>query len=222
MINLHEILEKLSKERPIFHSEADFQHALAWKIHEEFPNINIRLEKPFRGICNDKENSKPWYIDIFCFDGEEKFAIELKYKTRELKVKKNGEEFDLKSQEAQDIARYDFIKDISRLEKLVELSEINMGFAIFLTNDPLYWSKPSKRDTNDEAFRIHESKILSGILDWANSTPEGTKQGRNASLKLTHSYKIKWHRYSNLEGDDIKVIKGKALEFKYILVKVPP
>ncbi len=220
MINLHQILKKLSKERPIFHSDADFQHALAWKIHEEFPNINIRLEKPFRGIDNNR--NEPWYIDIFCFNEKEKFGIELKYKTKELRVKKNGEGFYLKSQEAQDSARYDFIKDVSRLEKLVEIGEINMGFAIFLTNDLLYWNEPYKRSTNYEAFRIHEGRILSGVLDWAKDTPEGTKQGRNTSLKLTYSYRIKWHRYSNLGRDNIKVIEGKALEFKYILVKVPP
>lgn len=27
-----EILSRLAKKRPIFHSEADFQHALAWEV----------------------------------------------------------------------------------------------------------------------------------------------------------------------------------------------
>ena len=27
-------LEALAEQRPIFHSEADFQHAIAWEIHK--------------------------------------------------------------------------------------------------------------------------------------------------------------------------------------------
>ena len=27
----------MALERPLFHAEADFQHALAWKIHETYP-----------------------------------------------------------------------------------------------------------------------------------------------------------------------------------------
>ena len=45
MIKMTDILNQLSNDRPIFHSEADFKHALAWKIHETYSNLNIRLEK---------------------------------------------------------------------------------------------------------------------------------------------------------------------------------
>jgi hypothetical protein len=30
--------------RPLFHSEADFQHALAWRLQEQHRQISIRLE----------------------------------------------------------------------------------------------------------------------------------------------------------------------------------
>jgi hypothetical protein len=33
MIDLDDRLLSLSRQRSIFHSEADFQHALAWYIH---------------------------------------------------------------------------------------------------------------------------------------------------------------------------------------------
>jgi len=77
---IYEIMKKLSMERPVFHSEADFQHALAWKIHEECPDYNIRLEN--RKVVNGKEI----YFDIFIFKDAEMIPIELKYKTRKLKV----------------------------------------------------------------------------------------------------------------------------------------
>ena len=54
--NIHKILSELSKERQIFHSEADFQHALAWKIHETYKDqFQIRLEK--RIDIHEKKNS---------------------------------------------------------------------------------------------------------------------------------------------------------------------
>ena len=42
-LDIHEILHQLSRCRPIFHSEADFQFSLAWIIKEQYPNCDIRL-----------------------------------------------------------------------------------------------------------------------------------------------------------------------------------
>lgn len=35
MLELPQLMSLLAKRRPLFHSEADFQHALAWHIKEE-------------------------------------------------------------------------------------------------------------------------------------------------------------------------------------------
>ncbi len=43
-LDIDEIMCQLSKCRPIFHSEADFQFSLAWMIKEQYPNCDIRLE----------------------------------------------------------------------------------------------------------------------------------------------------------------------------------
>ena len=42
---LHTTMDSLAAKRPIFHSEADFQHALAWEVQLAHPNAGIRLEK---------------------------------------------------------------------------------------------------------------------------------------------------------------------------------
>jgi hypothetical protein len=34
--DLPHLMDALAAQRPIFHSEADFQHALAWEIHTPF------------------------------------------------------------------------------------------------------------------------------------------------------------------------------------------
>ena len=42
---VNKLVQECLNERKIFHSEADFQHSLAWKIHEKFgKKFKIRLE----------------------------------------------------------------------------------------------------------------------------------------------------------------------------------
>lgn len=43
-LNIDRVIYELSKRRPIFHSETDFQFSLAWIIKEQYPNCDIRLE----------------------------------------------------------------------------------------------------------------------------------------------------------------------------------
>jgi hypothetical protein len=38
------ILAELAQDRPIFHSEPDFQHALAWQVRLRHPQAKMRLE----------------------------------------------------------------------------------------------------------------------------------------------------------------------------------
>jgi hypothetical protein len=44
MLDFPDLLARLARNRPVFHSEADFQHALAWEIHSLHPTAKIRLE----------------------------------------------------------------------------------------------------------------------------------------------------------------------------------
>ena len=165
LTKFHDFLKNLSEGRPVFHSEADFKHAFAWHIHEAEPDLlEIRLEfKPF--------HDENMYMDIWLRDKEGMAtAIELKYRTRGLEAEWEGEMFALRSQSAQDTGRYGFVKDISRLERVVcGLESVKAGFAIFLTNDPSYWSSPQRKwkDTNDAAFRIHEGVVIEGEMNWS-------------------------------------------------------
>ena len=97
----------LAEQRPIFHSEADFQHALAWAIHEARPDATVRLEIP-RDI-----DGRRAHVDIWVVDGEG-LAIELKYLTTALDTVVAGERFQLRNQAAQDLGRYDILKDLAR------------------------------------------------------------------------------------------------------------
>lgn len=209
-------LESVARERPIFHSEADFQHALAWHIQKTMPDCQVRLEfKPLQ--CENL------YLDIWLPNVE--IAIELKYKTRELKHKTelDGEDFWLRDQAAHDCGRYDFLYDVSRLEMLVDncSAKAKSGLAIFLTNDSRYWEYPRflnctrYRTPNDCYFRIHEGKTIKGNLEWQKPYPDWEPTNRKEPICLRGAYSLSWREYSSLG-------KCEASQFRYLLVQVFP
>ena len=209
MIKVESIISELQKKRPIFHSEADFQHALAWDIHCHYPTAAVRLEI-HPGRIGPRE-----YIDIWVKYENAVYAIELKYKTSKIDVVYGGEEFHLLNQAAQDIGRYDFIKDIVRLERFVGGNTETIGYAIMLTNDDTYWRATRNLATADANFRIHESRTLSSELKWSEATGKGTMKGRENPLVLNSSHQIRWIDYSNLAE------KGPN-KFRYVLLKIEP
>ena len=202
-------MKDLAKGRQIFHSEADFQHALAWHIHKKLKNCQVRLEYPFQEKGGNRK-----YLDIWLPSVE--IAIELKYRTRELKHRQGKEFFDLRNQAAQDVLRYDFIKDIQRLEQATGPGgPAKIGFAILLTNDPPYWCHPQKTNPVDAAFRLHKG-VVEGKknLDWTKEASPGTKKGREKAIKLKKSYKLKWEVFPNHLGVE------NNQEFRYLAVEV--
>lgn len=206
MTDIEEALERLAIKRPLFHSEADFQHALAWKIHQQLPDHSIRLElKPPH--INDR-----FYIDLWVANKENAIAIELKYKTRGLSLEHEDERFDLLNQSAQDCGRYDFCKDIERLEVVVSKKPNMIGYAIFLTNDSAYWKETKKDQPADSDFRIHEGRKLSGNLEWGSQASEGTKRGRNNPISIKGTYDLTWKNFSETN------LKSPYGKFRYLLV----
>jgi hypothetical protein len=175
-------LENLFKERFIFHSEADFQHALAMKIAKN-ENIKIRLEKP----C--KINNEAIKIDIELTDeNEKKYAIELKYKTKKLNCEHTGENFDLKTQGAHNLGRYDFWKDCERITKLKNFCG---GCVIFLTNDVLYKKTEKELDCMSKNFTIEKCAIKDKNyeLKWKGK-PKIKSVGNNRTSEITLGEKV--------------------------------
>jgi hypothetical protein len=209
MIDLRDTLALLSEDRPIFHSEADFQHALAWLIHRRNPDAHIRLE--YRLSRPERE-----YLDLWVKDDACGLAIELKYPTRGLSMEHTGEQFLLLNHGAQDLTRYDFVKDICRVERWVHTRQGATGYAILLTNDSSYWTTPARTDTIDAAFRIHESVQWSGTRTWGPQTSAGTMKGRESALELRGSFEMSWHDYSLVGANP------NGGRFRYLLVRVEP
>jgi hypothetical protein len=95
-VPLRDVLALLAMERPVFHSEADFQHAFAWQIRTMDPAVRVRLEtRPAVGMRLD--------LLLTSADGSHQTAVELKYLTRLWHGDAGGERFELTDQGAQDM-----------------------------------------------------------------------------------------------------------------------
>ena len=128
-MNIRRVLEELKKERKVFHSEDDFKFALAWKIKEVYANAKVRLEYSPEKIPN-------MHTDIMVFYNGSSYPIELKYKTSKLNVAIDDESYILKNHYAQDGGRYDYLRDIHRLEILRDnFDNYRAGYAIIISND---------------------------------------------------------------------------------------
>ncbi|WP_409345981.1 hypothetical protein [Paenibacillus sp. MBLB4367] len=192
-MDLESLLASLTSKRPVFHSEADFQHALAWEIQQQYPDASVRLEyRPAKVKARI-------YMDIWVVLGDKKMAIELKYKTKAVETVHQDEVFTLLDQKAHDCGRYDFLKDIMRLEHVVQKEPDTVGYAVLVTNDPAYWSE-ALSDTVDSAFRLQEGKVLNGELAWGGEASAGTMRGREKPVKLRDRYQVEWKPFSIVDS----------------------
>ncbi len=207
MVNLPKALETLALTRPVFHSEADFQHALAWTIHQHDRLLRIRLELATRG------ETGRMHLDLCVADAENKTAIELKYKTRGLQLAIDGEEFDLTNQVAHDVGSYEFLKDVERLEQIVSSRSDAEGYAILLTNDSAYWKAPRQPETLDADFRLFEGRTVAGELRWRPTDKKGSWTMSKPPVSLRSSYLLRWADYSQPS-------KASYGRFRYLIIQV--
>lgn len=208
MNGLGQILRNMSQHRPIFHSEADFQHTLAWALHLQNPNMNIRLEYP------KAVNHQKYTVDIFAFSRNTRYFFELKYKKARIdNFSLNSEIYHFSNDNAYDQSCYDFCQDIFRLEQIVGDSRNNRGYCIFLSNASNYW-QGGEQGTFYDNFKICEKRLLEGILRWRRGASVGTRRGREAPIRLHGRYTLRWRDYSNLE-----INNG---QFRCLLIQVNP
>lgn len=201
-VPLRPLLERLAADRPVFHSEADFQHAFARSCWEADSVIDVRLEVLQPGARE--------YLDLLAIGPDSRTAIEFKYWTRQWSgsVGDTTEEYDLKFHAATDLARRNFVFDIERLERFAVRQQDN-GLAVILTNDSSLWSRPRPgQAARDREFRIHEGRTLADTLLWGGGDfPANTRE-------LTGRYELHWSDYSRLDGSN-----G---HFRYLVVETRP
>jgi len=203
--DIDRLMEGLSRSHPVFHSESDFQDALAEHIRQTNPGSQVRREHTF--LYRDSTMR----LDIWL--PREKIAIELKYPTQMLEMERKDEEYLLADHGAQPLRRYDFLKDVQRLERVVAEKNARGGFAVLLTNQPYYWKRPTRRwrTAIDAAFRLHEGRKVAGELNWSERAGAGTTRGREDLIDIIGSYDLYWRDYSRLGSSSNQRFRYLAL-----------
>lgn len=171
-----------------------------------YPHCNIRLK-----YCLNLE--KKIYIDIVVNYNDKIYPIELKYKTKNVSVFDKGEHFNLKNHGAQDLGKYDFVKDISCIEDFsLVFSNFDKGYVIWLTNDKNYWQATKNTNSFYNQFSAHDGNVKHGNLMWMGNPGLGTIKGRESSIDFKGEYEIAWKPYNSYGA--------QQTEFKYSLIQV--
>lgn len=198
---LENSLNKLLKSGNTYSCEAQFQFDLAWELRyllneKERNDVHIFLEYP---SAKKDSKGKRLYYDIVIEKNNSACVIELKYKTKKLNVEFNGHTVELTNQAAQDLGRYDYLKDVSRIENFNSLNDetLKCGYTIFLTNDNAYWDKGGENCIYKD-FALNDGRVIPANkkLQWAEGTKKTTVgENRLDAITLKGTYQVKWQPY---------------------------
>lgn len=210
MLEVHGLLQRLARRRQLFHSEADFQHAFAWELHSRCPSAMVRLERPLDSDLGSL------HVDVVVELAHRCYAFELKYKTRAIAGSLPDETFNLQNHGAQPIGRYDFMKDLQRLESLCRRLPDVTAWAVLLTNDSAYWAQARGAEDTSAAFSLGNGRRVSGLLRWSARTSPGTKRKRESPIEIVGRYVLDWHDYSTISGHSHGRLRYLAVEVQMI------
>ena len=207
------LLQFIRQNKRMFFNERDLQMYLALKLEKsgDFDEVfmEYHLPKGFNEVFD--LGYKAWQTETPSIDivlkikGEEKYiAIELKNKLKAIsgectRFGQTSQKKELvKNQSAQNIGRYQFWKDVKRLELLKEsYKNVIGGIALFLTNDANYLKTTKGADYED--FGMSENLKKDGVLEWGEFKKVDTKtlvnnkkRKKSPPIKLSNSYSPRW------------------------------
>lgn len=186
-MNLLPAIESLRQKRPVFHSEADFQFALAWEIKRLYDEAEIRLEVPSNTSIKGR-------VDIVVRHEGAVFPIELKYLKKMQSFLVNDERFNLVDG-VHDMDMHDCIKDIARLETFqAEMEGFSAGYALWLTNDPAYWDSEYDAAYYCEFHAPHTS-LKTGTMSFKPGSKMSSHPQYGCPITLKGSYTVFWNDY---------------------------
>ncbi len=169
----------------IFNNEKQFQFEFALALKDYFDKANRKCQIHFEY----RSESGNHYYDLVLEENGEFCPIELKHKAL--------------AHKAQDLGRYDFLKDVERIEcfkKDNPNKKNENGFAIILTEDKAYWEKDGA-NFNYREFAIKDgSNVKAGAKNWVTKTKLNfsqlkAKYGFRAGAINTKDYGVEWKNY---------------------------
>ena len=246
---LQDIIKGFADDGKVFSNESQFQFELAWAIAKKSNCFKVNFEYLFEL----SESKKKAYIDLTIENENKKvYAIELKYKTpdKECVYKCNNKKTHTFAQGAEDCGCYDYLKDVERLEALVNKEkDVEKGFAIILTNSSKYYVHPKPNHTYYwENFFLKNEKTIERKLYWKD--PRIEPEGENVICEENDG-KVLWkyvkdkkpcdnnhpgfsctkERYKEIElKNEYKIVwekyalktekSPKSPEFKYLILEI--
>ena len=192
----------LKQQTELLFNEFDFQMQLAiyLRMTQKYDDVESEYFMPTKNtsILDGYDWDSNMRIDIVVRRGDEYVPIELKYVTKKVVrdymrfgVLVRGMEI-LKNHAAQDIRRYDFWKDVRRIELIKNIfPNVHNGLAVFLTNDSAYLKDP-KTDSVCAPFSMSGTReIGGGRMDWQGS-PATAKDHK--PFLLDGLYRLAWDK----------------------------
>ncbi len=190
----------LERNTKLFFNERDFQMHLATYLlgSGKYDEVFVEYYVPKSELPKTELEGYVWgselYLDIVVRKGDEYLPIELKYKTKsvEKEILRFGESIKgievLKNQSAQNLGKYNFWKDVRRLELVRNrFSNIRNGIAVFFTNDK-YYLKASAENSGVSPFNMNE-----GVHDKKKSWKSDLSCAKgHPNFVVEEEYEINW------------------------------
>lgn len=178
-------------------NERDFQMHLATFLRESnhYDDVDVEYYVPLSELQGYIWNNE-LRMDVLVRNGKEFLPIELKYKTKTVRKKllRFGESVSeevevMKNQGAQDLGKYDFWKDVHRIEIVRNrFSNIKNGLAVFVTNDPMYLQRG--REKSNHINMSMDEGLHSKEKHWLDK--ESTCCKTHPDFEVEKQYSIHW------------------------------
>ena len=222
--DVHNFLQE-NKNRP-FMNERDLQMHLAIALKNSgnnYDKVEVEYYVPLKALGKPYVWNNEMKVDIVVKKDDEFIPIELKYKTKAIgkaktaktkkskakNAKKDIERFGevlknvviIKDQSAQNLAKYDFWKDVRRIELLEKrFKAVTGGLVLFMTNDPSYQREPKE----------HSLSYTDSIEGGEHGPVRKALSDERIQFRLRQNYTIEWS--ADLD-------KNNPNQFEYILLK---
>ena len=154
-----DVKQFLDTNKELLFNERDLQMHLATFLRQtnHYDDVDVEYYVPLSELTGYIWNNE-LRMDVLVRKGKEFLPIELKYKTKSVRKKllrfgeSVAEEVEvMKNQGAQDLGKYDFWKDVRRIEIVKKrFSSIKNGLAVFMTNDPMYLQRGREKSNHIE------------------------------------------------------------------------
>ena len=215
-----DVVQFLLGESVLFSNESGLQLRLSCylKLSGHYDRVEVEYYVPFQELqrLNPSLTTSnfPWdsdlYVDIVVEKDGQFVPIELKYPTKDIKgsfsrfgVAVTAKVPMLKNQGAQDIVRYNYWKDVRRIEALRQAyaATIVGGLAVMVTNDPSYRTSPTSNSFGYSRFSIKDGRVVTQPQDrymaWQNKVKVATTHPK---LEIDNSYVIQWQQMPKNSG----------------------